>query len=283
MSFEKIAIVGLGLIGGSLAWALKESGEVRRVIGVDSDAEVLGYAEKNGIIDAGTLDLNDGLCEANIVVIATHVSKITPLAKAISLVARVGTVITDVGSVKSKIVYDVQSVTPPGVLFIGGHPIAGTERSGVRNSDKGLFQNRHTILTPTKKTHPQAVEKIRSMWELVGAEVLEMSPDEHDRVFGLVSHLPHVVAYALVNTVSAADRDGSILKMAGGGLSDFTRVAESSPEMWTDILLMNRDKVLESLTDFKTVISNIEKMIGEGDAEGLAEEFAKSREAKKEF
>lgn len=283
MDFEKITIVGLGLIGGSLAWALKESGEVRRVIGVDSDAEAIDYAERNGIIDAGTLDVNEGVCEANIVVIATHVSKITPLAKAISLSAQVGTVITDVGSVKSKIVYDVQSVTPPGVLFIGGHPIAGTERSGVWNSDKGLFQNRHTILTPTKKTRPQAVEKIRGMWELVGAEVLEMSPNEHDRIFGLVSHLPHVVAYALVNTVVASDRDGSALKMAGGGLRDFTRIAESSPEMWTDILLMNRDKVLESLRDFKTVISNIEKMVEEGDAEGLAQEFEKSKDAKKEF
>lgn len=274
----KVAVIGLGLIGGSLAGALRKSGRVSSVCGVDSDPEALRYALDNGVVDTATEDINRGVVSAEVVVLATSVGTIPALSRAVALAASVGTVITDVGSVKAPVVQQAESFLPPGVMFVGGHPIAGTERSGVWSSDPGLFAGKRVVLTPTSKTKSKAIEKVRGLWGLAGAVVMEMQAEEHDRVFALVSHLPHVVAYGLVNAVLEWDGTADPMGMAGGGLRDFTRIANSSPEMWADIVLMNAQNVLGSLRGFKGAIERIERLIEAGDAAGLTEEFGKSRD-----
>jgi prephenate dehydrogenase len=184
-----------------------------------------------------------------------------------------GTVITDVGSVKGKIVQETEEFLPSHVHFVGGHPIAGTECSGVWASDPRLFNGKRCILTPTLKTHPEALANVKSLWESVGARVFTMDAETHDRVFSFVSHLPHVVAYALVNSVASQRVLNNMLDFAGGGLRDYTRIGASSPEMWSDIFLMNRENVLESIREFKKSLERIEELVAGENLIELREEL----------
>ncbi|MEX0998339.1 MAG: prephenate dehydrogenase/arogenate dehydrogenase family protein [Thermodesulfobacteriota bacterium] len=281
MKFEKITIVGLGLIGGSLAWALKESKQVKTVVGVDPDKETVKYALGNGIIDEGSSDISEGVEGAEIVVIATHVGIIPDTAKSIFESATEGAIITDVGSVKSSIVKRIESDLPEKLHFVGGHPIAGTEHSGVKFADSNLFNARRCILTPTQKTETEAVNKISKMWEALGSQVYEMDPETHDHIFSIVSHLPHLIAFSLVNTVLNAKDNDELMDFAGGGLKDYTRVAASSPEMWTEIFKANKDQLLEAISKFKGTLKEIEQAIENEDFESLRKQLENAARTKR--
>jgi len=281
MQFKKITIIGLGLIGGSLAWALKETDEVETVVGIDPDKESVQYALGKGIIDKGYSDIKEGVPGAEIIVISTHVGIVTDTAKSIFQVATEGAIITDVGSVKSSIVKGIEPELPENIHYIGGHPIAGTENSGVRSADSKLFNQRRCILTPTEKTDSQAKSKVTSMWESVGSEVHEMDSETHDHIFGIASHLPHIVAYSLINTVlSAQDSDG-LLEFAGGGLKDYTRVAASSPQMWVEIFKANKSHLLDAISMFKNSLGEIEDAIKSEDFDTLKKKLDKAAKTKR--
>ena len=276
MRFQKVTIIGIGLIGGSLAWALKKSGEVTEIFGVDLNEKAVDYALQEGIIDSGSNEIEKGVKESEIIVIATHVGLIPGIAKSVFTLASKGSLITDVGSVKEKIIRDIEVSLPSHLYFVGGHPIAGTERSSVWAADYRLFQGKRCVLTPTQKTQTDALAKAKSLWEIVGAEVFTMDPQTHDRVFAYVSHLPHAVAYALLNAVALEKEPDNILEFAGGGLRDYTRIGASSPDMWSDIFLANKKNVIEALEAFKGVLENIRLMIEREDIKGLKEELSKS-------
>jgi prephenate dehydrogenase len=279
--FGKVAIVGLGLIGGSLAWSLKKSGRVENVTGIDVDRDSIDFAISKKIIDEGHTDLRMGVSRAEIVVIATHVGEIIKTAREIIPCAAKGSVITDVGSVKGRIVRDIEKLLPARVHFVGGHPIAGTENSGVRAGDPDLFRGRRFIITPTSKTDPKAIKKVASLWETAGSDVYEMDAQAHDRIFGFVSHLPHIVAYSLVDTVLSAPDSETLLDFAGGGLGDFTRVAASSPEMWSDIFTANRVNALKAVRKFRKSLQKLETAIESGDSEPLKKLLSRSSLARR--
>jgi prephenate dehydrogenase len=280
MPFQKVSIIGLGLIGGSLAWALKKSGEVREVFGIDLDGKSLDYAIKKRIIDAGSKEL-DGVKHSEIIVIATHVRLIPGIARSVFPLASKGSVITDVGSVKEKIIKEIKGSIPPHLDFIGGHPIAGTERSGIRVADYKLFQGKKCILTPTPGANKKALNKVRKLWETAGAKIFTMDAETHDRVFAYVSHLPHAVAYALINAVISQRAPSNILDLAGGGLRDYTRIGASSPDMWSDIFLSNKKNMIKAIEGFKTALDKIRDLIEKGDMKGLKKELGKAVTAKR--
>lgn len=280
--FRKLAVVGLGLIGGSLAGALKKSGKVADVTGIDIDRGSIDYALRKKIIDHGYTNIGEGVSGAEVIVIATNVGDIVKTAESIIPLARMGAVITDVGSVKGRIVSKLDKLTPGHLRFVGGHPIAGTENSGVKASKPGLFKGKRFIITPTSKTDPEAVKKVSDLWSAAGAEIYEMDPRAHDRVFGFVSHLPHIVAYSLVDSILSAGDSKTLFDFAGGGLRDYTRVAASSPEMWTDIFTANRVSALKAIRRFRKSLDKIETAIRKKDAESLRKLLSKSARAKRE-
>lgn len=281
MKLRKVAVIGLGLIGGSLARALKGSGGVGEVAGADTDAGTLDYALREGVVDTCTADIAVAAAGSELVVIATHVGLIPKIASEVLPHLSQSAVLTDVGSVKGEIVRRITPMLPPGTRFVGGHPIAGTERSGVISSDAALFSGKTVVLTPTADTPKEALGSVASMWELTGAKVIEMDPARHDRIFAFVSHLPHAVAYSLVAAVINQKDPAGIYDFAGGGLNDFTRIAASSPEMWKDIFLMNRDDVLVSLAEFSSALRRLERLIESRDEEGLLRELRRAAAAKR--
>ncbi|MGQ0793154.1 MAG: prephenate dehydrogenase [Deltaproteobacteria bacterium] len=275
MTFSKITIVGLGLIGGSLASALKEAKAAEEVWGVDLNPKALEYALSAGVVDRASSKIDRAsVGGAEIIVAATHVGAIPQIARAVVSEASAGAVITDVGSVKSGIVAEIAKFIPPHLRFVGGHPIAGTERSGVWAANPKLFCDRRCILTPDRQTHSGALDKVSALWEAVGARVLIMDAESHDRIFAFVSHLPHVVAYALVNSIAAQEKPDNMLDFGGGGLRDYTRIAASSPEMWSDIFTANKRRVLESIAEFRKSLERIERCLSEDDLAGLIAELS---------
>lgn len=283
MEFNKITIVGLGLIGGSLAKALKESNQVGTVVGIDTNEETIKYAFDNEIIDEGASSLNEVVYGSDIIVIATYVGMIEDTAKSVFDVATDKAIITDVGSVKSSVVKKIEADLPDNLHYVGGHPIAGTENSGVQFADSDLFKGRRCILTPTDKTASEAKSKVKSMWELVGSQVFEVGPETHDHIFGIVSHLPHVVAYSLMNSVLNAQDSEQVMDFAGGGLKDYTRVAASSPQMWTEIFKANKEQLLSAISSFKNSLQIIESAIESEDFEALKTELEKAASAKRKL
>ncbi len=283
MSVKKITIVGLGLIGGSLARALKESDFAETISGVDRDKDSVEYAVTEHIIDEGSTDIKECSRIADIIVIATHLGAIKETAISASSTAPKGAVITDTGSVKEKVLHDVDGILPSYLNFVGGHPIAGTENSGVRSGSPGLFKGRRCILTPTENTNKEALKTVASMWEAVGANVFEMDAVAHDRIFGAVSHLPHVVAYALINSVLSAENNGELFDFAGGGLKDYTRIAASSPEMWVSIFQANSSPTLEAISRFQQALERIKDAIEKGDESALLDELTKAKSLKEKI
>ena len=268
MTFKKIAVVGLGLIGGSLAAALRESGEVGEVFGVERDAESLRFAPENGITDSGASEIGPGMSGSEIVVVATYVDVIAQVAREVSGFVSPGTVVCDVGSVKASLVREMEK-GPQNIRFVGAHPIAGRETSGVMESDSGLFSGKRCVVTPTESTNPEALSMVKTLFSLVGSEVVEMNPESHDEIFSLVSHLPHVVAYSLVSAVASGGGDRNLFDFSGGGLADFTRIAGSSPEMWAGIFIENREALLGAIRGFAGKLGEIEKAIASGNVEDL--------------
>jgi len=276
--FQTLAVVGVGLIGGSLARAARERGLVSRIIGIGRGRENLRRALDLGVIDVMETDWDRGIRDADMIVLATPVHGIVHLLPKIASLCGREALVTDVGSVKGSIVREAERTLPNPGRFVGGHPIAGTEHSGVEASFASLFADRKTILTPTERTDPEALETIRKLWEAVGSTVVLMDTERHDRVMGFVSHLPHIVAYALVHTVYSADqREGNLARFSAGGFLDFTRIASSHPEMWRDICLMNREALLEAVESFAHSLDKFKEMISRGDGPGLEDHFTQCR------
>lgn len=280
--FGKITIVGLGLIGGSLAFALKRSGSVGEVCGVDVNKDALNYALDNGIIDLGSTDLEYSVSNSDIVVISTYVSAIPGILKQISKVVAEDTVVTDVGSVKAMVVKNAEDILHGGTNFVGGHPISGTENSGVQYSRHDLFKGKNCILTPTTRTSGSALEKIKNLWTMADANVIEMDPELHDYVFAFVSHLPHVIAYSLINSFIAEDDCEDLLRFSGGSLRDYTRIASSSPGMWRDTFSSNKDNILKAISVFKSSLSEMEAAIRNDDRSLLENVIKKAYKARRD-
>jgi prephenate dehydrogenase len=275
---ERLCVVGVGLIGGSLARALRQQGEVAEIVGVGRGEENLRRAVELGVIDRWTADPVQGVAGADMVFLATPVCTIAPLVSRLAPALAPGAIVTDGGSVKEEIVRGCEPLMPEGTFFVGGHPIAGTEHSGVEASFATLYHGRRCILTPTGSTAPEALEKVRLMWQLAGSEVVVMDPHKHDRVVAAISHLPHMVAYSLVNAVGSYDRfDENILTYSAGGFRDFTRIASSDPAMWRDIALMNREAVLEMMDYFSRHFARLRELVEAGDGAGLQGFFQESK------
>ena len=282
MTFEKVAVVGLGLIGGSLAAALRKSGKVGEVFGVERDAESLRFALEGGIADAGSSEIGPGISGSEIVVIATYVDTVARVAGEVSGFVSPDTVVCDTGSVKAPIVREMEK-GPRNIRFVGAHPVAGKETSGVRESDPGLFSGKKCVVTPTESTNPEALSMVKALFSLVGSEVVEIDPESHDEIFSLVSHLPHAVAYSLVSAVASSGGDRDLFGFSGGGLADFTRVAESSPEMWAGIFIENRDVLLRAIRSFSGKLGEIEKAVASGNVEDLETLLGEARDSKRDL
>ena len=276
---RRLVIIGVGLIGGSLARVLRAKGEVGEIVGVGRGAANLARAVELGVIDRFTHDPVAAVEGADMVFLAIPVCSITAMTARIAPFLTPGCVVTDGGSVKGEIVSACEPLMLPGTFFVGGHPIAGTEKSGVEASFPTLYEGRRCIITPSPDTDPDAMAKVVRMWEITGSEVVLMDTAKHDRVLAAISHLPHMVAYSLVNAVGDYDRfDESILKYTAGGFKDFTRIASSDPAMWRDIAMMNREGILELTDFFAAYLAELRALVEKGDARGLEEFFTRSKE-----
>ncbi len=273
--FNKITVIGVGLLGASLAKACKEQGLANEISGYGRNRENLEKARTLKIIDYYSTDLSEAVKNADLIVLCTPVSAIAPLIQNMIADIRPGTLITDVGSVKDPIVREVEKLIPEGIYFIGSHPIAGGENSGLEASAANLYEGAQCIVTPTSKTDKKALDKISALWRAVGMDVTSLSPDEHDFIFGAVSHLPHIVAYALMNTLGAlrTQNDHEVITFSGAGLKDITRIASSNPVMWRDICLSNRDHSLDLIDRFLVKLNEIRSIIEKGDGQGLESKF----------
>ena len=276
--FPRMTIIGVGLIGGSLARVCKKNNLVDRVIGVGRTEANLKRAKELDIIDEYCFDVKEGAENADLIVLATPVSSFVKIIKEISPCLKKGSIIIDVGSVKMGFLPQVENHLPKGVHFVGTHPIAGTEKSGAEASFCELFQNAKCIITPTPKTDKKALSIIEELWKLAGSNVIIMGPVRHDRILAAVSHLPHVIAYALVNTLVDVDNiEKDVLAFAAGGFKDFTRIASSSPEMWRDICMLNKAYVIDSINQFKYNLELLKNMLEREDYTGLEEMFKKAK------
>jgi prephenate dehydrogenase len=260
--FNKICIVGLGLIGGSVGIAAKERRLAKRVYGLVRRKESIREAKRLGVVDVATMDAEEATSNADLVIIATPLGVMERMAAAIKPYLSPGCIVTDVGSSKQCVVGLMEKLFHPCVHFIGAHPIAGSERSGMRASRANLFEGAPCILTPTRKTNKKSLGKVRRLWRDLGSRVTLMSPGAHDRVVAAISHLPHVLAVTLVNCI--AGMPGStkkVLPFAGTGFKDSTRIAASHPEMWVDICLANRKEILRALESFEKQLRILKKAL----------------------
>ena len=273
--FGKMTVIGVGLLGASLAKACKEQGLVEEIAGFGRNRENLEKAQALNIIDHCPKSLTEAVSDADLVVLCTAVSTIAPLIKEMIADLRPGTLITDVGSVKESVVTDADKIIPENIFFVGSHPIAGGEKSGLEASSASLYQNAKCIVTPTEKTDKKALEKISALWQAVGMKVIELSLQEHDFIFGAVSHLPHIVAYALMNTLGAlkTQEGHEVTAFSGAGLRDITRIASGDPVMWRDICLANNNHSLAMIDLFQEKLAEIRGSIEKGDGQALKEEF----------
>jgi prephenate dehydrogenase len=294
-SFNKLVIFGVGLIGGSLARALRERGErgeaagARTVIGVGRSSASTARALELGVID-GSAALNDdaalraALSGADIVLLAAPVAQTQPLLERIAPFLDADTIVTDAGSTKSDVVTSARTALGARIgQFVPGHPIAGREASGPDAALPDLYVNRNVVLCPLPENAPEAVERVAAMWRATGACVRAMTPDQHDRVLASVSHLPHVLSFALVEQILNSPDAALKFSFAAGGFRDFTRIAASSPEMWRDVCVANRVALLDELDAYTEVLARLRAAIDAADGAALEAVFARSRIARTEW
>lgn len=278
---NKLVIFGVGLIGGSVALALKKAGNSPQIVGVGRTEESLKTALELGVIDIATSSIEDALQNAVLVLIATPVAQTPAILKSIKPYLSSKTIITDAGSTKGDVLYCAKEIL--GELssqFIGGHPIAGAEKSGVTAAIATLYENKNIVLTPTADTSKQAIEMVTQLWQTCAAKVSIMSADTHDNIFAAVSHLPHLLAFALVDNIAARPNAEQLFSFAASGFRDFTRIAGSHPEMWRDISLANKDALLIELDAYETQLSSIKKMLQHGDGASLQTLFERASVAR---
>jgi len=275
---KRVAIVGVGLIGGSFAAALRRAGAVATVVGVDRNPQALERAAALGVIDALAESVSDAAAGADLVVVAVPVRAIGPVLHDIALALDPGAVVTDVGSTKEEVTRaaraELRQLFP---RFVPGHPIAGREASGVEAATPELFKGARVVLTPTEETAADAVDLVRACWEAAGGRVALLDAARHDRIFAAVSHLPHLLSFALVSEIASRPDAAELLGFAAGGFRDFTRIAASSPEMWRDVALQNRAALLEELDRYGARLAVFRELVDKGDGPGLQRLMAEAR------
>ncbi len=286
LPFNRAVIIGVGLIGGSLGMILRRKGLASNVVGVGRRVENLKTAVTVGAIDRYVVDPKEAVQDADLVILATPVDTYERHLLEWASCLKPGAIVTDVGSVKGDLVERSERHMPPGVHFVGAHPIAGKEKTGAAAGSEDLFSGRRCILTPTQRTNPEALERMQSLWQEAGAVVLTMDPHLHDKILGAVSHLPHVAAFALMNALVEIRREVPALDLAGhsgGGLRDTTRIAASSPEMWRDIFLWNRDNVVGCIRAYERSLGELRQLIQTGDGAGVEKMLERAKEERDKF
>lgn len=277
--YNRVALIGLGLIASSMAHAMKQAGLAGQIVGYAKSAETRAVALELGFCDDVTETAAKAVAGADLVVLAVPVGAMAALAAEIGPHLAPGATVTDVGSVKQAVIDAVAPHIPAGVYFIPGHPIAGTEHSGPRSGFSTLFRNRWWLLTPIEGTDPQAVARLRSLLEAMGANVDEMEPAHHDLVLAVTSHTPHLIAYTMVGVADDLRRvtDTEVIKYSAAGFRDFTRIAASDPTMWRDVFLTNKDATLDILGRFTEELFALQRAIRLGDGPHLHEYFTRTR------
>ena len=276
---NKITIIGVGLIGGSLALALKERNLAKVVFGYGRDQSRLEEAQKSNIIDAFSTNIKEAIDEANIVVIATPVGTFKDILDQIEPLISSNVIITDVGSTKSDIVNIVNDVLrDKSSYFIPAHPIAGKERSGFEVSDSKLYDGKKVIITPQEANSPESIDMINQLWTNVGADVDFMSAESHDNLLGMTSHLPHMLAFSLVNYLVDQNPNASIY--AGGGFKDFSRIASGDAVMWRDICLQNKNQIMNHLKGYQSTLDDLLEAINDEDSEKLGQLFTTAKKTR---
>lgn len=277
--YEKVALIGLGLIAGSMAHAMRRAGLAGRISGTARSAETRSIAAEIGLCDTIAETPAEAVKDADLVVLAVPVGVMGQIAAEIGPHLKPGATVTDVGSVKRYVIGVVGPHMPEGVHFIPGHPVAGTEHSGPRSGFAELFENRWCLLIPDDATDPQALGRLRALWQGLGAYVEEMDADHHDLVLAVTSHAPHLIAYTMVGVADDLRRvtDTEVVKYSAAGFRDFTRIAASDPTMWRDVFLTNRDATLEILGRFTEELFALQRAIRTGDGDHLFDYFTRTR------
>lgn len=271
--FKRVTIVGVGLMGGSLGMAIKKNNLAKEVVGLSQKQSSLLKAMKQKSIDVASTNIEEAIKNSDLVILATPVESIIKLLKTINPYIRRGCIVTDLGSVKAEIVDAAQKILTHPSYFIGSHPLAGSEKRGVEYATEDLFQNAISVITPTDKSNSAAVAKINQLWTKVGSNVKVMSPDEHDEILAYVSHLPHLLAFGLIGTIPE-----KYLAFSAQGLKDSTRIAASSPEMWSDICLTNSKNIVKGLDEIVRQLSDLRQAIVQKNDKYLIDHFTKAKQ-----
>lgn len=280
-AWQRVAIVGVGMVGGSLGMALRERGLAKRVVGVARRAETVEQAVRLGAADEATTDLREGVRGADLVVLASPVLAMLDLAERMAPALAPGCVVTDVGSTKSLLVERLPRLLPEGTYYVGGHPMAGSERGGVEAGQANLFEGATYLVTPAPGTPEAVTARVIALATALGARPRLFDPVAHDRVAAAISHMPHVAAAAMVHAVAeSGEPEATLRSFIAGGFKSTTRIASSPPEMWRDICLTNREALRESLVLFRDSVDAFLKALEAGDAEGVREHFARARDAR---
>jgi len=284
MLFERVAILGVGLIGGSFALALKEARACAHVAGAGRNGANLRLALERGVIDSIAADAVAAAHGADLVLLAAPLAQFPKLFRDVASVLGPKAVVTDGGSTKRDVVAAARAALGRRIgQFVPAHPIAGGEKSGAGAASATLFQKKRVVLTPLPENPEPSIKKINDAWSVCGANVTRMTPDEHDAILGAVSHLPHVLAYALVHEIASRDNGAQLFGYAAGGFRDFTRIASSHPEMWRDICLANRDRLLAELDRYGEKLHAMRRLLEAADGPGLEKVFAEAREARERW
>ncbi|MGC2781524.1 MAG: prephenate/arogenate dehydrogenase family protein, partial [Bradyrhizobium sp.] len=277
--FQRIALIGFGLIGGSIARAARQHGLAGEIVTTARSEKTRMRVAELGIVDRVIESNADAVKDADLVILCIPVGACGPVAEEIAPHLKPGAIVSDVGSVKGAIVRDMAPYLPASVHFVPAHPVAGTENSGPDSGFAELFINRWCILTPPDGVDADAIERLRAFWTALGAKVEIMTPDHHDRVLAITSHLPHLIAYTIVGTADelAQVTESEVIKFSAGGFRDFTRIAASDPTMWRDVFLSNKDAVLDMLGTFTEDLSKLTRAIRRGDGQALFDHFTRTR------
>ncbi|MBI3935557.1 MAG: prephenate dehydrogenase/arogenate dehydrogenase family protein [Betaproteobacteria bacterium] len=281
---NKLVVIGVGLIGGSAALALKRARAVKRIVGVGRSRANLATALRAGLIDEVAYDAGDAVRDADLVLLATPVAQMAPLMAQLAPRLAAHTVITDAGSTKQDVIACARKFLGARFsCFVPAHPIAGSETSGAAAARADLYRGRTVILTPQPETDLRAMRLVRALWRTCGARLVNLSAQEHDAVFAAVSHLPHLLAFAMMDEIASRPNGGALLRYGGSGFRDFTRIAGSSPEMWRDICIANRDALLAELDAFESQLERLHALIEQGDAQALEEIFTRACAARRRW
>ncbi len=282
--FERVAVIGVGLIGGSFALALKAADACGRVVGAGRNPQNLGRALERGVIDAVAGSAAEAVRDADLVLVAVPVAQTATVLTSIAQALAPDSVVTDAGSTKRDVVAAARAALGGRFArFVPGHPIAGAEHSGAAAAQADLFRGKRVVLAPLAETAPDALARAEAAWQACGARLFRMSPQEHDAVFAAVSHLPHLLAYALVHDIAGRADSAQLFGYAASGFRDFTRIASSDPEMWRDVCLANKDALLAELDRYAGELSALRPMIERGDGDALERVFCEARAARERW